>query len=96
MSHIPKFIVIFFNAAVKINFKLLFRPRNLPYAAVRQPVIRHFNLLAVHNSLSEKAVIIPYAAAHSRQGKSRKGLHKAGCKAPQAAVAQAGIGLHLR
>ena len=41
--------------------------RNLPGVAVGQPLVRHLDLLAVHDALAEDAEVVAEAIAHARQ-----------------------------
>ena len=62
--------------------------RNLPGVAVGQPLVRHLNLLAVHDALTEQAVLIADGAAHGRQIQRGQGVQEARGQTAQTAIAQ--------
>ena len=67
----------------------------LPQIAVRQPVFGQFDLLAVLDLLVEQPVHIADAVAVGRNPDRRHGLHEAGGEAPEAAIAEGGVGLEV-
>ena len=66
---------------------------DLPDVAAGQPVVRHLDLIAVHQLLAEQAELIADGAAHGGQLQRGQGVQIAGGQAAQAAVAQAGLRL---
>ena len=65
----------------------------LPRVAVDQPVVGLFNLAAVHNTLTEHAVLVANPISNARQPYGRDGIEKTGRQPSQATIAKRSIGL---
>ena len=73
----------------------ILRPGDIPDIAALLPGIRHLDLIAVHNLLTEQPVFITNAAAKRRQFQIRQRVQKTSRKSAKAAVSEAGVGLIL-
>ena len=82
--------------AAELNGLDLVGTADLPDVAVFQPVVGNFDLIAVHDALTEQAVLVADGAAHGGQLKSGEGVEEAGSQTAEAAVAQTGLGLDLK
>ena len=81
--------------AVQRDLHGLGRPRHLPGVGMEQPVVRLLDLEPVAELLPEHPVLVPQAVADRRDLQGRQRVEKARGQPPQAAVAQAGVGLGL-
>ena len=79
---------VFHHLAAEADLHRVALGRNLPGVAVGQPLVRHLDLLAVHDALTEQAVFIADGAAHRRQIERRQRIEEARSQAAQTAVAQ--------
>ena len=69
--------------------------RELPGVALPEPVVRILHLIAPLDPLVEHAVLVADAVAVARQRERRHRIEEAGGQAPEAAVAERGVQLHL-
>ena len=88
-------VLVGFDATAEVNFHRVLGMRDLPDIAAGQPVVGHFDLVAVHQLLAEQAEFIADGAAHGGQLQCGQGIQEASGEAAQTAVAQAGLGLFL-
>ena len=88
-------LLILLHAAAEVHLDHLCGARNLPDVAAVQPVVRHLDLIAVHQLLAEQAVLVADGAAHGRQLQGGQRVQEAGRQAAQTAVAQARLRLAL-
>ncbi len=95
-AHAAALIVEELGVPAEVHVARVFGTFQLPGIAVAQPVIGLLDLIAVGDVLAEHAVLVAYAVAHHRQLQRCAAVEKAGCQAPQAAVAEAGVVLGLR
>ena len=79
---------VFDHLAAEADLHRVALGRNLPGVAVGQPLVRHLDLLAVHDALTEQAVFIADGAAHRRQVQRRQRIEEARGQTTQTAVAQ--------
>ena len=87
------FIHIGAHPAAELHLFGVFRAAEFEGIAVRQPVVRHFHLIAVPDFLLEHAVAVANAAAVGRIAQGRQGIQEARGQTAQAAIAQRRIGL---
>ena len=71
------------------------RPRDLPWIAEGQPVLRIFLLPAIVDDLAEHPVIVADAVAVRGDAQCRHALHEAGGQPAEAAIAQRGVMLDV-
>ena len=79
---------VFRDAAAETDGHSVALGRNLPGIAVGQPLIRHLDLLAVNDALTEQTVLVADGAAHGRQIQGGERIQEASGKTAQTAVAQ--------
>ena len=79
---------VFDHLAAEADLHRVALGRNLPGVAVGQPLVRHLDLLAIHDALTEQAVFIADGAAHRRQVQRRQRIEEARGQTAQTAVAQ--------
>ena len=81
------------DAAVDRDEARLIRTRDLPGAALRQPVVRLLPLVAVVDFLLEQPVLVVDAVAAAGHSEGRQRIQEAGGQPAQTAVAEGGVGL---
>ncbi len=81
------------DVAAEVDLLLVLGPAQLERVAVREPVVRHFDLVAVLDLLLEHAVVVADAAAVRRVVQGRERVEEAGGKPSEAAVAERRIRL---
>ena len=84
-----------FGVAAELNFEGVFRPLQRPGIAEAEPFVGGLNLPAVANLLIEDAVLIADAVADGGNVEGGEGIHEAGGKTAEAAIAEAGFGFLL-
>ena len=82
-----------FDPAAETDGVIVFGPLEFPRIAVGEPVLRGFLLPAAADDLAEQAVIVTDAVAMCGDFQRRHAVHEAGGEAPEAAVAERGVGL---
>src|SRR5205814_8641571 len=80
------------DAAAVMDVVGEFRAGELPGIAERRPVLGELSPPAVADHLAEQPVIVADAVAARRDAEARHALHQAGGEAPEAAIAERGIG----
>jgi hypothetical protein len=83
------------DAAGELDLGDLLGPHHLPRVGAAQPVVRPLHLVALLQLLAEDAVLVAQAVADGGDRQRRQAVDEAGGEAAQAAVAQAGVRLHL-
>ena len=91
-AHLP---VGLHQAPAKLHRVAEFRAHEFPGVAVDQPVVGLFHLATVNDALREHAVVVADAVAHAGHAHGGHGVQKARGQAPQAAVAQSGVGFQI-
>ena len=81
--------------AVQVDLDPVLRAGDLPRVRTTEPVVRVLPLPAVLDRLPEHAVLVAQPVAHGRQLHRRHRVEEAGREPPEAAVAEAGVGLLL-
>ena len=83
------------EGAVQPDVHGLPRAADLPGVGTAEPVVGVLDLPAVGDLLAEDPVLVPQAVADRGELERRHRVEEAGGEPAQAAVAQAGVGLHL-
>ena len=91
-SRRPCLEVIELDVAAEADLEGALAPLELPRIAVLEPGLRQLDLPAVGDFLAEHAVGIADAVAVGRNVDGRHAFHEAGGEAPEAAIAERGIG----
>ncbi len=84
-----------FDAAAEADGIFGVEPLEFPRVAEREPALRQLVLPAVPDLLLEQAVLVADAVAEGRHRQCRHAVHVASREAPEAAVAERGVGLEL-
>ena len=80
------------DAAAEVHVIDHFRALEFPRVAEAEPFVGIFLLPAVRDDLAEQAEIVADAIADGGDRQRRHALHEAGRKAPEAAIAECGVG----
>ena len=83
------------EGAIQPDLHGLPRPADLPGVGTAEPVVGVLDLPAVGDLLAEDPVLVPQAVTDRGELERRHRVEEAGGEPAQAAVAQAGVGLHL-
>jgi hypothetical protein len=81
-----------FDPAAEADGVIVFGADEFPRIAVDEPVLRRLLLPAAADDLAEQAIVVADAIAMRGDRERRHAVHEAGGEAPEAAVAERGVG----